>query len=428
MSGLRVLICYAPGSAGPLEIRYALGAGVELAFLVEDNLSEQMMMLLDALGRVLVVGPSLEETRKVVERWGPSVIATFSEECLETALSLRMQLGLSPNLSVDTIERLTSKVQQRRILEELGISSLAWTEWSESESDNVIAEIVGFPAVIKPSRGSGSAYTFRLDGIDDLGQVRSVLRNAPPRSFIVEEMLVGVPLWEGVGDYFSLETLWSAQGPAFVSVTGKLPLCAPFRETGQFVFQGDHREYGFSEARSMVEEFLRAIGAPYGWYHSEFKSTAYGPAVIEINGRLGGNIGDLLQRSYGLNAIESAVGVSLGGFVDPVTVPPRAAYCFTTPFPTIACSLNGIRGSDQLGAFDSYREYQRKIRFGVPQSASVATRNIDIVKGALNSTRDIADEAAAMGRVLRYDFAVGDEVFTLSGHDLRQGKVPGQSP
>jgi biotin carboxylase len=57
---------------------------------------------------------------------------------------------------------------------------------------------------------------------------------------------------------------------------------------------------------------LQALGVTTGATHTELKLTPDGPQVIEINGRLGGDVGRLVELSTGTHGVELALRAVCG--------------------------------------------------------------------------------------------------------------------
>ncbi len=66
---------------------------------------------------------------------------------------------------------------------------------------------------------------------------------------------------------------------------------------------------------------LGAIGVKTGAFHTEIKLTPDGPWVIEVNGRIGGGVPEMLLKASGVSLFELAMHVALG---EPVLVMARS--------------------------------------------------------------------------------------------------------
>ena len=57
---------------------------------------------------------------------------------------------------------------------------------------------------------------------------------------------------------------------------------------------------------------LRALGVRTGGFHTEIKLTPDGPRVIEVNGRLGGGVPEMLLQASGESLMRLSMRVALG--------------------------------------------------------------------------------------------------------------------
>ncbi|MEC3992628.1 hypothetical protein VSR01_03330 [Actinacidiphila sp. DG2A-62] len=112
-----------------------------------------------------------------------------------------------------------------------------------------------------------------------------------------------------------------ADAPALVS--SRPPLAWPFRETGLILPsplpEDEQRAYA-----AVARRALAAVGATKGAFHVELKSTAAGPEIIEINGRIGGFVARGLRLASGADLGRQAVACALG---HPPVLEPRWRRC-----------------------------------------------------------------------------------------------------
>ena len=176
-----------------------------------------------------------------------------------------------------------------------------------------LLETLAVPVVIKPRQGSGSRDTVRADTRREAEARLAVLRASGAYSdLIVEEWLGELDTGEAFADYVSVEAIACRGEVVPLAVTGKFPLVAPCRETGNFL------PHHLASADAMAVEALavqagHALGVVSGALHIEVKLTASGPRVIEVNGRVGGGGIDALHALvYGRSLTGIATSVALG--------------------------------------------------------------------------------------------------------------------
>ena len=116
---------------------------------------------------------------------------------------------------------------------------------------------------------------------------------------------------ERFADYVSVESLVSHGRISHFAVTGRFPLAEPFRETGFFI----PADISPAQLKSVLESAtgaLRALGVRTGDFHTEIKLTPDGPRVLEVNGRLGGGVPEMLFEASGESLMRLSMRVALG--------------------------------------------------------------------------------------------------------------------
>jgi predicted ATP-grasp superfamily ATP-dependent carboligase len=173
---------------------------------------------------------------------------------------------------------------------------------------------------------------------------------APCVAFVVEEYLRGDPsvAGPGFGDYVSVESVTVAGTVRHVEITGKFPLAPPFRETGYVV--PSTLSAGWRQAvLDVAGAALRALGVADGVTHVEVKLTPDGPRVIEVNGRLGGYVADLVRRARRVDLIRLALAAAAGLGADiPRHGYRRCAFQYFLTAPMEATALRRLDGVERL--------------------------------------------------------------------------------
>ena len=107
------------------------------------------------------------------------------------AARIRESFGL-PGMTVEQTVPFRDKEQMKRVLDAAGIR----TPWHVSTTTVTgvwdAAEQIGFPLIVKPIAGAGSADTYRIDSVQELNEVLPVLRHVHELS--VEEFVDGEEL------------------------------------------------------------------------------------------------------------------------------------------------------------------------------------------------------------------------------------------
>ena len=168
---------------------------------------------------------------------------------------------------------------------------------------------------------------------------------------MLEEYLSdGPPMPEGFeADYVSVETVAVGGAATHLALTGRFPLAPPFRETGFFIPATLNSELQ-AEVVALAAQALAALGFEHGCAHTEVKLTAEGPRVIEVNGRIGGGVPDMLRLASGVDmmplAMKAAIGVEPALTGLPTTT--AVGYRFFFQPPVSARRTIAVDGLDRL--------------------------------------------------------------------------------
>jgi biotin carboxylase len=169
---------------------------------------------------------------------------------------------------------------------------------------------------------------------------------------IVEEYLPDGPsMPRGFeADYVSVETIVQAGRMTHLAITGRFPLAWPMRETGFFI-PATLPPGQQTEILGLAGDALRALGLRTGSAHTEIKLTSEGPRVIEVNGRIGGGVPDMLRLTAGLDIVKLSMRAALGLDLNVPQDLPRTrgvGYRFFFQPPPSARRLVSIDGLDRL--------------------------------------------------------------------------------
>jgi biotin carboxylase len=238
-------------------------------------------------------------------------LLTYDEMLVASTARLAERFN-RPGLSVGGAENCRDKGRTRRILTDAGLPQPGFGFAAEPTDALRIAERVGFPVVVKPRGLGGSIGVVRAE------DPRSVLRAfavadeasrvghiAHSGGALVEELLDGpeVSIDGAVqnGEY----------RPIFVArkTVGLEPF---FEETGHIVDPADSLQTD-AGLLAMLRAAHRALNLRDGLTHTEVKLTRRGPIIVEVNGRLGGDLIPYLGRlATGVDAADIAADIATG--------------------------------------------------------------------------------------------------------------------
>jgi biotin carboxylase len=221
-----------------------------------------------------------------------------------------------------------------------------------------VAREAGFPVVLKPRKGEGSRNTVLLESVDEVRAVVTESAELPGeagRDWVIEEYIADIdfPVFgEGFANYVSVESFVVAGAVGHLAINGRTPPAAPFRETGFFIPAAVEAALA-DQLRETAGRAILALGATIGCFHTEIKLTPSGPVIIEVNGRIGGGVPELIQLTTGKDFLAVALRVALGigadvGHLDFKGV----AYLLYVPVPDNVHRITSVEGLDKVKALE----------------------------------------------------------------------------
>ncbi|MCZ0978693.1 ATP-grasp domain-containing protein [Streptomyces diastatochromogenes] len=173
----------------------------------------------------------------------------------------------------------------------------------------ILAEDIGYPIVLKPAGQAGSVGVIRVDNSEDLASAFGFaaagagLDGGQNKDVLVEEYLDGPEI--------SVECVTQHGHTHAVAVTRKKLGFEPyFEEVGHTV---DATDPLLDEVAPIAAAAIRALGLDHGIQHVEMRLTTSGPRIIEVNGRIGGDlIGHLVRLATGLDLPRIAADLACG--------------------------------------------------------------------------------------------------------------------
>ena len=252
-----------PREAIPRQVRPHLTDYLQVPRIMDED---------DVLERVTawIAGKGID---RIVTNWEPLVVL---------AARLRERHGM-PGMSVDVAKGFRDKQLMK---ERVRAAGLRVPKSRRTRSDDAIreaAEEIGYPMVVKPIDGAGSANTYKVSSRAELEQTLPKMRGVP--EIICEEYIDG--------EEFTFDTVCIGGKPAFENVAAYLPKPLEMR-TIQWISPViiTVKEMYQPKLRPGVElgrKVLSALGMDDGFTHMEWYLTSKGEAVFgEIGARPGG--------------------------------------------------------------------------------------------------------------------------------------------
>jgi hypothetical protein len=356
-------IVYGAGSVSAMKLAGPARDVCDIVWVVDSSEFDDttMMRLLRKLGTTVdVAGLSPREAADTLRPLQPNGIVAYADPQIALASALAGLLGLDYH-DAAVAERLLDKTTQRRALRDGGLPVPRCVDVPPAPTAAELATLVtgvDFPVVLKPRRGAASRDTVLVHDVTELAR----LLEQPPSagtdaSMVIEEYMVGAspPPSAHFADYLSVESIVVDGKISHVCVTGRTPQVEPFRETG-YVIPSDFPPPVIAEVLDLATKAISALGVRTGCFHTEIKATTAGLRVIEVNGRLGGFVPEVLEVAVpGVNLYEISQRVALGerlDFPDVVTLPDRVGYLVVEQPPLWAHAVAGVDGLDRLAEYD----------------------------------------------------------------------------
>jgi biotin carboxylase len=331
----------------------------DLLWLIDARVPEiaQMQDLLERIGTTVDIGGlDADAIAAAVTAYRPDGVATFLDDGMVELAGLAQRLGV-PFHTVSTAAALTDKAHQRAALRAAGLPGPVSHVVPTGPGADALAAVEGdsgdpitWPAILKPRSAQGSRYTFLASDRDDVVRLLDAL--GPDRKdMVLEGYLPDDPARAGstYADYVSVESIVSGGVASHIAVTGRFPMAENFRETGFFVpallDPADQQA-----ALDLTSEAIDALDITVGCLHTEIKFTPDGPRLIEVNGRIGGGVAEMLERAAGFPILEWNLRIALGETlrVDGPVECQRIGYRFFLQPPAVTATVNTITGVDTV--------------------------------------------------------------------------------
>lgn len=346
-----VAVGYGPRCVPVMQLAEAAAGFCDLLWMIDTSVPgmTEMADLLNRFGPVAdLKGASREHAVKTLADWEPDGMATYLDAGMVELACVAEELGL-PFHSPATAAALTDKARQRQALADAGLDMppcyLVGPDQSEADLAAVEAEL-GWPAVLKPRSAQGSRCTFLVRDPAGLEKVLDTLGPCRP-DMVLEGYLADDPARAGdpYAGYVSVESVVADGAISHLALTGRFPPAGNFRETGFFIPAALDAE-SRSAVLDLATRAINALGVRTGCLHTEVKFTPDGPRIIEVNGRLGGGVPEMLERAAGVSLLDLTLRVALGQpvSIDGPVATDRIGYRFFLQPPTVSATVAAIEG------------------------------------------------------------------------------------
>lgn len=258
-----------------------------------DALSERTRR---TLSRYLQIGSwadedaALESILAQLQGHNVDLVETLWEPMMLLAARLRERIGV-PGLSVTDAIAFRDKGEMKRRVEAAGLRTPQSVRATTAEGVREAAERIGYPIIVKPIAGAGSADTHRVTDDQELDRVIATLGHVPEVS--VEEFIAG--------DEFTFDTVCANGTIAFQNVCEYRPNPLIGKQvewiSPQVIAYRDLTDPFIADGVELGRRVIEAMGYRSGFTHMEWFRTADGEVVFgEIAARSpGGRLTDVMN-------------------------------------------------------------------------------------------------------------------------------------
>ncbi|MDH3524411.1 MAG: ATP-grasp domain-containing protein [Acidobacteriota bacterium] len=269
----------------PFFARGLASVGARVVGVGDQPVAALPAMTREALADYLQV-PSLFDDDAVlaqVRRYAPGSpidrVETLWEPLVVLAARLREGLGL-PGMTVGQAVTFRDKERMKQVLEQAGVRVPRHSRESTARGCLEAAERIGYPLVVKPIAGAGSADTYKVANRAELEGVLPMVRHVPVVS--VEEFIAG--------EEYTFDTVCAGGRILYYNVSWyrPKPLIARTVEwiSPQTVTLRDPDVESLAAGRALGRAVIDALGYRDGFTHMEWFLTPGGEAVFgEIGAR-----------------------------------------------------------------------------------------------------------------------------------------------
>ena len=373
---------------------------------VDRNPSAPGLAVVD-VGEVVEFG-SVDAIADVGRRHGASGVMTFAaDRAVPVVAGVANALGL-PGIGTETAHLMTNKIAMRRRLADAGVPQPRFAALRHIRDVRAAADIVGFPAVLKPADSAGQRGLFLVLSRDDIERhLHAALAQSTDEEAILESYHAGLEvngLLVARGGEVTVVTLSDRRRPAGVGFGVALAHVYPSTLFGD----------ALAEVERVGRATVHALGLRDGIAYPQVIWGDDGVArLIEIAARIpAGQMDSVAHYGVGVDLIEIALRQALGEEVPDELVqakmqqPMAISFLTAQPGPLPTGRLVNVSGLDRVLAFpgvveaDLYFQEGETIR---PVQVDGDRRGYVIAVGATNV--EAVERAEAAARLLDVEVA-----------------------
>jgi biotin carboxylase len=379
-----------------------------------DTFMVPLVRLLRRMGEVIdSAGLDADAIAEALVPLSPAGITTFSEEYMQLTAALAQRLTLDYH-SEATARKLADKKEQRLALRAAGLPGPAvWEVPVDFSHLQSFASGLAYPVVVKPRQGTGSFATARANDAEELAGHLARLADVEA-GLLVEEYLPDRDPKNPFADDLAVEIMVQGGRVFRLATTGKFRHAPPFRGRGCFLPSSVDPSTQ-ADMFDAAEAAARALGITDGFLNVDVKLTPDGIRIVEVNGRLGGNVQLLMELAGGPSILPLVFRLALGRdlIADPAIRTllggnwSRVGYFAWVQAPMEASRLSGVAGIDEVAALPHVSNVIRTRSQGDSLDWAMGGRsNVCEVFGAVENLEDLAAARRQIDDLIEVEFDV----------------------
>ncbi|MBD0669487.1 ATP-grasp domain-containing protein [Streptomyces sp. CBMA156] len=277
----------------------------------------------------------------------------YHEASILAAARAAAELGV-PGPTPQAVAAVRDKSVTRELLTQAGIRQPVVALVTSPEEIEDVARRVGYPLVLKPRSMGASQGVVKVSAREDIAPALEITRSAGQAGMVnhaevlVEEFLTGPEISVDAA-------VFEGEYLPYLIARKQLGSEPYFEEVGHTV-HADDPLFADEELWKMLAETHRALGWTHGMTHTEVKLTPDGYVVVEVNGRLGGDLIPYLGRiATGVDSGLVQADVSFGSRPD-LTRSRNSAAAIRFLCPPSNCTVTRLEmpGADpEAGLYES---------------------------------------------------------------------------
>lgn len=257
---------------------------------------------------------SPEETvtaaRQLASEQRIDAVFCYHEGMIVAAAAAAQALGL-PSPSVEAVAACRDKATSRDLLAKAGVGQPRFALVDKEADLARLAEAIPLPWVVKPRSLGASQGVIKVDHPAELADGLQIARSAWQAGMTNDDTVLVEEYVEG--SEISVDGYFDGRDYVPLFVARKRLNQAPYFEEMGHTVAGDDEYLSDAGLRGFLAAAHVALGFQGAITHTEVRLTESGLRLIEVNGRLGGDLIPLLaQRALNINSAWYAMELALG--------------------------------------------------------------------------------------------------------------------